>query len=71
MDSLKKPAAFSSASVNECGYILSLGIEPVDRVTNAAGKSRLISSAEARDAVVRFNTVHEKAALMLGMEAWT
>jgi hypothetical protein len=69
MDSLKKPDAFSSASVNECGYILSLGIEPVDRVTNAAGNGRLIFPPEARGAVVRFNAARDKAALMLGMEA--
>jgi hypothetical protein len=71
MDSLKKPNAFSSASVNECGYILSLGIEPVERVTDAAGKGRLILPAEARDVVMRFNAARDKAALMLGIEAWT
>ena len=69
MDSSRKPEAFSSASVNECGYILSLGIEPVDRVTNAAGKGRLIFPSDARDAVVRFNAARDRAALMLGMGA--
>ena len=71
MDSSKKPDAFSSASVNECGYILSLGIEPLERVTNAADKGRLIFPSEARDAVVRFNAARDRAALMLGMGAWT
>jgi hypothetical protein len=69
MDSSRKPDGFSSASVNECGHILSLGVEPVDRVTNAAGKHRLIFPSEARDAVIRFNAARDRAALMLGMEA--
>lgn len=71
MESSKKLDAYSSASVNECGYILSLGIEPLERVTNARGKGALIFPSEARDAVVRFNAARDKAALMLGMEAWT
>ena len=70
MDNVKKPEAFSSASVNECGYILSLGIEPLERVTNVTGKGRLIFPSDARDAVVRFNAARDRAALMLGMGAW-
>ena len=61
-------SAYSTGSINECGYLLSLGMEPVSVVVTTHGRRLMIFAAEAREAVRRFNDARDRAETALKKE---